>query len=104
MKVELAIKFGSNEIIVFRKGRGIVARESSYVATYKSNGKICAYGDKAKSLCSLKGSQYVLHQPIQGINIINVKRGIMKTADLIPFLLLELYESDKYGFELTKNI
>ena len=28
----------------------------------------------------------------------------MKTADLIPFLLLELYESDKYGFELTKNI
>ena len=38
------------------------------------------------------------------INIKNVKRGIMKTADLIPFLLLELYESDKYGFELTKNI
>jgi len=28
----------------------------------------------------------------------------MKTADLIPFLLFELYESDKYGFELTKNI
>jgi len=28
----------------------------------------------------------------------------MKTADLIPFLLLELFESDKYGFELTKNI
>jgi len=28
----------------------------------------------------------------------------MKTADLIPFLLLELNESDKYGFELTKNI
>ena len=28
----------------------------------------------------------------------------MKTADLIPFILLELNESDKYGFELTKNI
>lgn len=28
----------------------------------------------------------------------------MKTADLIPFILLELEESDKYGFELTKNI
>lgn len=28
----------------------------------------------------------------------------MKTADLIPFLLIELNESDKYGFELTKNI
>lgn len=28
----------------------------------------------------------------------------MKTADLIPLLLIELNESDKYGFELTKNI
>lgn len=28
----------------------------------------------------------------------------MKTADLIPFILLELNESDKYGFELTKAI
>ena len=28
----------------------------------------------------------------------------MKTADLIPFILLELKENDKYGFELTKSI
>lgn len=28
----------------------------------------------------------------------------MKTADLIPFILLELDDCDKYGFELTKNI
>ena len=28
----------------------------------------------------------------------------MKTVDLIPLILLELNECDKYGFELTKNI
>ncbi len=28
----------------------------------------------------------------------------MKTADLIPLVLRELYEGDKYGFELTKSI
>lgn len=28
----------------------------------------------------------------------------MKTVDLIPFILLELDDSDKYGFEMTKNI
>lgn len=28
----------------------------------------------------------------------------MKTADLIPFILLELNDGDKYGFELSKNI
>ena len=74
MKVELAIKFGSNEIIVYRKGFGIVARVSSYVAT-KSK-KICAYGDDAKRLCELKGSQYTLNQPIQGIDIVDKKLAL----------------------------
>ena len=74
-KIELAIKFGSNEIIVYRKGLGIVARQSSYVATLKSkpNGKIYAYGDDAKRLCNIKQVQYQLHQPIQGIDIVNPK-------------------------------
>ncbi len=74
-KIELAIKFGSNEIIVYRKGLGIVARQSSYVATLnaKPNGKIYAYGDEAKRLCGVKGAQYHLHQPIQGIDIVNTK-------------------------------
>ena len=89
MRIELAIKFGSNEIIVYRKGRGIVARKSSYVATYKSNGKICAYGDKAKSLCALKGSQYNLHQPVQGINIVNTKLASALLNNIIDEAVLE---------------
>lgn len=72
-KIQLAIKFGSNEIIVLRKGLGIVSRISSYVATNKGGSKIYAYGDEAKRLCELKSSQYDLHEPIQGINIVNVK-------------------------------
>lgn len=71
MKIELAIKFGSNEIIVYRKGFGIVARQSSYVATGLKSNKIYAYGDDAKKLCILKGNQYKLQQPIQGIDIID---------------------------------
>ncbi|MBQ3502109.1 MAG: rod shape-determining protein [Clostridia bacterium] len=70
-KIELAIKFGSNEIIVYRKGFGIVARECSYLATTKGKTKICAYGDEAKRICHLKPAQYDLHQPIQGHDIIN---------------------------------
>lgn len=73
MKIELAIKFGSNEIILLRKGLGIVSRLSSYVATNKSGNKIYAYGDEAKRLCALKGSQYTLHEPIKGIDVINTK-------------------------------
>ena len=71
MKTELAIKFGSNEIIVYRKGFGIVARQPSCVAT-KGN-KVYAFGEDAKRLCALKGDQYKLKYPIQGIDIINKK-------------------------------
>lgn len=70
MKIELAIKFGSNEIIVYRKGRGIIARSSTYVATSKSNGKICAYGDDAKHLCEIKASKYDLCQPVRGVDVV----------------------------------
>lgn len=71
-KIELAIKFGSDEIIVYRKGLGIIARVPSYVATIKEKSRICAYGDDAKRLHHQKPTQYDLHQPIQGINIISM--------------------------------
>lgn len=89
MKIELAIKFGSNEIIVYRKGRGIVARKSSYVATLKSNGKICAYGDDAKRLCELKGSQYELNEPLQGINVVNKKLATALLNNIISESVLD---------------
>ncbi len=73
MKIELALKFGSNEIILYRKGMGIVVRKPSYVATARSNGKICAYGAEAKRLYELKGGQYELNEPIKGVEIVNPK-------------------------------
>ena len=76
MKIELAIKFGSNEIIVYRKGRGIIARSSTYVATLKSNGKICAYGDEARHLYNIKASKYDLCQPVRGVDIIEPKLAV----------------------------
>lgn len=76
MKIELAIKFGSNEIIVYRKGRGIIARSSTYVATLKSNGKICAYGDEAKHLYDIKASKYDLCQPVRGVDIVEPKLAV----------------------------
>lgn len=86
-KIELAIKFGSNEIIVYRKGFGIMARVSSYVAT-KSK-KICAYGDDAKRLCELKGSQYTLNQPIQGIDIVDKRLALALVNHIISDAIFE---------------
>lgn len=89
-KIELSIKFGSGEIIVYRKGFGIVARDSSYVATGKSrSSKIYAYGNEAKQLCSLKTDKYKLHQPIQGINIIDASLAQSLIKNIIDKAIFE---------------
>lgn len=88
MKIELAIKFGSNEIIVYRKGLGIVARKSSYVATTK-NGKICAYGDDAKRLVELKSDKYTLKEPLQGINVVDTKLATALLKNIVDGAIFE---------------
>lgn len=88
MKIELAIKFGSNEIIVYRKGLGIVARKSSYVAINKK-GKICAYGDDAKKLCDIKSAQYDLCEPLQGIEVKDNNLAIALLKNIIDEAIFE---------------
>lgn len=71
--INLAIKFGSDEIIIYRKGIGIVSREASYVAMSKINRsrKIYAYGEDAVKLCVKKHTEYKLFQVIKGIEIVD---------------------------------
>ena len=90
-KIELAIKFGSNEIIVYRKGMGIVERQSSYVAIAKgkSNGRVYAYGDEARRLCSVKSAQYELCEPIQGIDIVNQQLAKKLISNIIDKSITE---------------
>ncbi len=83
MKIELAIKFGSNEIIIGRKGLGIIAREPSYVAINRNTKKVCAYGAEAKRLQQLKPLQYELFEPIQGIEVKDSKLA----SKLVEYIL-----------------
>ena len=50
--VDLAIKFGSNEIIVFRKGLGIIAKEPAFLAVEEKGKsiKVKATGKNAEKL------------------------------------------------------
>ena len=38
--INLAIKFGSNEIIIYRKGFGIIAKEPAYLAVIEHDNKL----------------------------------------------------------------
>ncbi len=95
LNVELAIKFGSNEIIVFRKGFGIVEKVPAYLAVVEDGKKIKvkAIGKEAEKLFNSKSSNVTVYQPIVKSEIVNSKmagmllESIMKNVIPDRFLL-----------------
>lgn len=84
-KVELAIKFGSNEIIVYRKGFGIIEKVPAYLAVVENgNGfKIKATGKEAERLFHSKSSNVTVYQPIVKSEIINEKMAAILISQII---------------------
>ena len=84
-KVELAIKFGSNEIIVFRKGYGIVTKEPAYLAVVENgkNIKVKATGKEAEKLFHSKSSNVTVYQPIVKSEIVNEKMATILLEEII---------------------
>ena len=83
--VELAIKFGSNEIIVFRKGFGIVEKVPAYLAVQENGNKfkVKATGKEAEKLFHSKSSNVTVYQPIVNSEIVNVKMAEMLLTEII---------------------
>lgn len=85
MKIDIAIKFGSNEIIIYRKGIGIIAKEPAYLAV-EENGKkikIKAVGKKAEQLFMSKSSNVTVYQPIINSEIVNEKFAITLISEIL---------------------
>ena len=87
--VELAIKFGSNEIIVFRKGFGIVEKVPAYLAVVENgnNIKVKATGKEAEKLFHSKSSNVTVYQPIKKSEIINVKMATILMESIIKSVI-----------------
>lgn len=96
--IDLAIKFGSNEIIIYRKGFGIIAKEPAYLAVVENGNKIKvkATGKKAEKLFFSKSSDVTVYRPIENSEIVNEKMAeilmseIMKNVIQDKFLLSKL--------------
>lgn len=96
--IDLAIKFGSNEIIIYRKGIGIITKEPAYLAVIEDGNKfkIKATGKRAEKLFLSKSSSVTVYQPIKNSEIINEKMAvvlmseILKTSIRDKFLLTHL--------------
>ena len=84
-KVDLALKFGSNEIIVFRKGIGIVEKVPAYLAVVENGKKIKvkATGKEAEKLFYGKSNDITVYQPIVNSEIINEKMAEILLTEII---------------------
>jgi len=92
-KVELAIKFGSNEIVVFRKGYGIVDKVPAYLAVVENGEKIKvkATGKVAEKLFHSKSSNVTVYQPIVNSEIVNEKMASILLSEIIKNVVVDRF-------------
>ncbi len=84
-RIDLGLKFGSNEIIVYKKGCGIVAKEPAYLAV-STNGRIVkvhAIGKKAEKLFNAKSTNYQVFRPIENGEIVDEKMAKLLLGKII---------------------
>lgn len=84
-RVDLGLKFGSNEIIVYKKGCGIVAKEPAYLAVTANgkNFKVHAIGKKAEKLFNAKSTNFQVYRPIQNSTIVDEKMARLLLGKII---------------------
>ena len=84
-KIDLAIKLGSNEIIVYRKGYGIVAKEPAFLAVADNDKKlkVKAVGVEAEKLFLSKAKNVKVYQPINNSEIIDEKMATILIGEIL---------------------
>lgn len=77
--VDIAIKFGSNEIIIYQKGVGIIAKEPAFLAVEEDGKrlKVKATGRRAEKMFLSGSGNLSVYQPIENSEIVNKKLAII---------------------------
>ena len=88
-KIDLAIKFGSNEISIYQKNFGIVSKQPAYLAVDETGRtiKVKAIGKEAEKLFMSKASNITVYQPMQNGEIENEKMLTMLLTEMIKQVL-----------------
>ncbi len=89
--IELAIKFGSNEIIIFRKGFGIVAKHPTYVAYDEITNKLKAFGRDAEKLYTQQAKGVKVFQPILKSEIVDERKAITLMENIIKDVIQDKF-------------
>ena len=83
--IDLAIKFGTSEISVYKKGVGIIAKEPAYLAVLENGKKIKvqAVGKSAEELFHTTSRNVTVYQPIVNGVVENEKMCALLIAEII---------------------
>lgn len=83
--LNLAIKFGSSEISIYKKGVGIIAKEPAFLAVIENGKKIKvqAVGRAAEELFHSSTSNITVYQPIKNAVVENAKMAILLISEIV---------------------
>lgn len=97
MKIDLAIKFGSHEIIIYRKGFGIIAKEPAFLAVTPSGKsfKVKAVGKSAEKLRLTNPNNILIYQPIKNSEIVDEKFAIVLLKEIIKDKVFDKFTVSK---------
>lgn len=91
--IDLAIKFGSNEIIVYRKGLGIIAKEPAFLAVVENGKKfkVKATGKRAEKMFLSKSSNVTVYQPIKNSEIVNEEMAVILISEILKNIIKDKF-------------
>lgn len=97
MKIDLAIKFGSHEIIIYRKGVGIIAKEPAFLAVTPVGRRMIvkSVGSEAEKLQALKSSNILVYQPIVNSEILDVKLATILIRKILENKIVDKFHVNK---------
>lgn len=96
--LNLAIKFGGNEISIYKKGVGLIIKEPAFLAVVE-NGKtlkVQAVGKQAEELFMTTASDVTVYQPI--------KDGSIENEDMAVLLFSEIVKKSLINKSFVQNI
>lgn len=97
MNIDLAIKFGSSEIIIYRKGQGIIAKEPAFLAVTpsKKKVKVRAVGKNAEKLKSANIYNTLVYQPIVNSEVVDEKLATILIRKILEKTILDKFRVQK---------
>lgn len=90
-RINIAVKFGNNELIFFRQGVGIIARHQAFLAVNQRGGSLVvkAFGNDAQKLIDSKSA--TIYKPFDRLDVKNHKMATLLVRKILNDSILDKF-------------